>query len=68
MTGGWSPAGDRDLRVGLIGLGSMGRNHLRVLGLADRVELAAVADTDRGRPCGEPRRRPARRPSMSRWP
>ena len=31
MTSAWSPAGDRDLRVGLIGLGSMGRNHLRVL-------------------------------------
>ncbi|MEO8207535.1 MAG: Gfo/Idh/MocA family oxidoreductase, partial [Chloroflexota bacterium] len=46
MTGGWSPVGDRELRVGLIGLGSMGRNHLRVLGLADRVVLAAVADTD----------------------
>ena len=31
MTGAWSPVGDRELRVGLIGLGSMGRNHLRVL-------------------------------------
>jgi len=46
MTGGWSPAGDRELRVGLIGLGSMGRNHLRVLGLAERTTLAAVADPD----------------------
>jgi UDP-N-acetylglucosamine 3-dehydrogenase len=46
MTGGWSPAGDRELRVGLIGLGSMGRNHLRVLGLADGAKLAAVADPD----------------------
>ena len=46
MTGGWSPAGDRTLRVGLVGLGSMGRNHLRVLGLADGVTLVALADPD----------------------
>lgn len=46
MTGGWSPAGDRTLRVGLVGLGSMGRNHLRVLGLADGVRLVALADPD----------------------
>lgn len=46
MTGGWSPAGDRELRVGLIGLGSMGRNHLRVLGLAAGTRLVAVADPD----------------------
>ena len=46
MTGGWSPAGDRELRVGLIGLGSMGRNHLRVLGLANGAKLVAVADPD----------------------
>ena len=46
MTAGWSPAGDRELRVGLIGLGSMGRNHLRVLGRPIGVLLAAVADTD----------------------
>ncbi len=44
MTGGWSPAGDRELRVGLVGLGSMGRNHLRVLGTRPGVRLAAVAD------------------------
>ncbi len=44
MTGAWRPAGDRPLRVGLAGLGSMGRNHLRILaGLTD-VRLAAVAD------------------------
>jgi len=47
MTGAWSPRGDRDLRLGLIGLGSMGRNHLRVLGAMDGATLAAVADPDR---------------------
>ena len=31
MTSAWRPAGDRELRVGLAGLGSMGRNHLRIL-------------------------------------
>lgn len=46
MTGAWSPVGDRGLRVGLIGLGSMGRNHLRVLGLAAGTRLVAVADPD----------------------
>jgi len=46
MTGGWKPAGDRDLRVGLAGLGSMGRNHLRVLGLAERTTVVALADPD----------------------
>ncbi len=46
MTGAWSPIGDRELRVGLIGLGSMGRNHLRVLGLAAGTRLVAVADPD----------------------
>jgi UDP-N-acetylglucosamine 3-dehydrogenase len=34
------------LRVGLVGLGSMGRNHLRVLGARDDVRVAAVADPD----------------------
>jgi len=34
-------------RVALIGLGAMGRNHLRVLGEMDGVELAAVCDQDR---------------------
>ncbi len=47
MTSEWSPAGDRVLRVGLVGLGSMGRNHMRVLGTLDGVTLAAVADPDR---------------------
>ena len=46
MSAHWSPAGDRGLRLGLIGLGSMGRNHLRVLGLADGAALVAVADPD----------------------
>jgi predicted dehydrogenase len=48
MTGGWSPAGDRDLRLGLVGLGSMGRNHLRVLGSAAGATLVALADPDPG--------------------
>ncbi len=47
MTGAWSPRGDRVLRVGLVGLGSMGRNHLRILGSMVDVTLAAVADPDR---------------------
>ena len=46
MTGGWSPAGTRELRVGLAGLGSMGRNHLRVLGLAEGATVVALADPD----------------------
>ncbi len=46
MTGAWSPVGARELRVGLIGLGSMGRNHQRVLGGMPGVRLAAVADPD----------------------
>ena len=46
MTRRWSPAGDRELRVGLIGLGSMGRNHLRILSTTPGAHLAAVADTD----------------------
>ncbi|WP_335986376.1 Gfo/Idh/MocA family oxidoreductase [Glycomyces sp. MUSA5-2] len=35
---------DKQLRAGLIGLGAMGRNHARVLGTLDGVELVAVAD------------------------
>jgi predicted dehydrogenase len=42
--GGWTPAGDRDLRIGLAGLGSMGRNHLRILSGRPDLRLAAVAD------------------------
>jgi UDP-N-acetylglucosamine 3-dehydrogenase len=35
-------------RVALIGLGAMGRNHLRVLSEMEGVELAAVCDQDQG--------------------
>ena len=41
---GWRPVGDRPVRIGLAGLGSMGRNHLRVLAAQPNVVLAAVAD------------------------
>lgn len=34
------------LRVGLVGLGRMGQNHLRVLSMLRGVELAFVSDTD----------------------
>ncbi len=44
MTSTWRPAGERELRVGLAGLGSMGRNHLRILAGRDDIVLAAVAD------------------------
>lgn len=44
MTELWSPAGDRVLRVGLAGVGSMGRNHLRVISARDDCRLVAVAD------------------------
>jgi predicted dehydrogenase len=37
---------ERVLKVGLIGLGSMGRNHLRVLSMLKGFELVFVADTD----------------------
>ena len=37
------------LRAGLIGLGSMGRHHARLLGSLDGVDLVAVAD-----PAGDP--------------
>jgi predicted dehydrogenase len=40
----WQPAGDRQLRIGLAGLGSMGRNHLRLLGGRTDITLAAVSD------------------------
>jgi UDP-N-acetylglucosamine 3-dehydrogenase len=46
MTGAWSPRGDREVRVGLIGLGAMGRNHLRVVGTIEGARLVAVADPD----------------------
>ncbi|MBI2776438.1 MAG: Gfo/Idh/MocA family oxidoreductase [Chloroflexi bacterium] len=44
MTAFWRPAGDRELRIGLAGLGSMGRNHLRVIATRPNVRLAAIAD------------------------
>jgi predicted dehydrogenase len=44
MTSAWNPAGTRELRVGLAGLGSMGRNHLRILSGRRDIRLAAVAD------------------------
>ena len=44
MSGGWEPAGDRELRIGLAGLGSMGRNHLRILSGRPDIRLAAIAD------------------------
>ena len=44
MTNAWSPAGDRELRIGLSVLGSMGRNHLRVLAARPDIRLVAVAD------------------------
>ena len=44
MNARWQPVGARELRVGLAGLGSMGRNHLRVLSARDDVRVAAVAD------------------------
>ena len=34
------------LKVGLIGLGNMGRNHLRVLSMLKGVDLAFVADAN----------------------
>jgi UDP-N-acetylglucosamine 3-dehydrogenase len=47
MTSRWAPAGERELRVGLVGLGSMGRNHLRILSAMPGARLVAVADPDR---------------------
>ncbi len=44
MRPSWTPAGTEELRVGLVGLGSMGRNHLRVLGSIPGCRLSAVAD------------------------
>ena len=44
MTAFWHPAGDRELRIGLAGLGSMGRNHLRVIAGQRNARLVAVAD------------------------
>jgi len=49
MTAFWRPIGDRAaasraVRVGLAGLGSMGRNHLRVIAGRPDARLVAVAD------------------------
>jgi predicted dehydrogenase len=44
MSQPWRPAGDGAIRVGLAGLGSMGRNHLRILSARPDVTLAAVTD------------------------
>lgn len=40
----WSPVGERELRIGLAGLGTMGRNHLRILSRREDCRLVAVAD------------------------
>jgi len=37
---------NKTIRIGLIGLGRMGQNHLRVLSLLKGVELAFIADAD----------------------
>jgi predicted dehydrogenase len=44
MTDPWTPAQGDGLRIGLAGLGSMGRNHLRVLAARADCRLVAVAD------------------------
>jgi UDP-N-acetylglucosamine 3-dehydrogenase len=45
MSTRWSPiGGGRPARIGLIGLGTMGRNHLRLLTARDDARLVAVAD------------------------
>jgi len=44
MSDRWQPSGARPLRLGLIGLGAMGRNHLRVIGGLPNVTMVAVSD------------------------
>jgi UDP-N-acetylglucosamine 3-dehydrogenase len=45
MSGPWQPIGaSRPVRVGLIGLGAMGRNHLRLLSGRADARLVAVSD------------------------
>ena len=44
MPDGWHPRGARELRFGLVGLGAMGRNHLRVLSEVAGIRLVAIAD------------------------
>lgn len=41
-----APEDERPLRAAVVGAGSMGRNHVRVLGELDGVELVAVIDAD----------------------
>jgi UDP-N-acetylglucosamine 3-dehydrogenase len=40
------PQPERTLRVGIVGLGLMGRNHLRVYRDLDNIEVVALADSD----------------------
>jgi predicted dehydrogenase len=47
MTARWQAIGDRPVRVGLIGLGAMGRNHLRLLSARADAQLVAVGDVVR---------------------
>jgi UDP-N-acetylglucosamine 3-dehydrogenase len=44
VTDRWQPIGDRPARVGLVGLGAMGRNHLRLLSARTDARLVAIAD------------------------
>ena len=44
MSGSWQPIGDRVARIGLIGLGAMGRNHLRLLSARSDARLVAISD------------------------
>jgi len=37
---------ERPVRIGLVGLGQMGRNHLRILGMLRGIELVFVHDSD----------------------
>jgi predicted dehydrogenase len=40
----WRPAGGREIRIGLAGLGNMGRNHLRLASRREDARLVAIAD------------------------
>ena len=62
----WQPAGDGPLRIGLAGLGTMGRNHLRVISARTDATLVAVADPV-PRSSTPPWSRSAPRASPSRW-
>ena len=42
----WTPAGNAEIRIGLIGAGAMGRNHARVIRTFENARLVAVADAD----------------------